>query len=115
VEEGGREGASSYLGRNPANFPPPLSTKSGRDNLRQVSWLPDLCSLPLPDFRQWLWQLAPQLQWRDRAGFSPDFPIKVKPPETIPRKIIAQTPGKKNFLSNFYVLSYGILQIFSWL
>jgi hypothetical protein len=46
---------------------------------RQVSWLLDQgCSgLPTDVFQrlQWLFRLAPHGQWRDRAGFTPDFSI----------------------------------------
>src|SRR5215510_13301983 len=65
---------------------------------RQVSWLMGLqkrateniaiccldllyrsCLQPSRRLRQWLgWQAASQLQWRDRAGFSPDFPDALK-------------------------------------
>jgi hypothetical protein len=68
---------------------------------RQVSWLMGgykrehreyaICCLDLlyrsclqPSRRsgQWLgWQATSQLQWRDRAGFSPDFPDALKNPK----------------------------------
>src|SRR5262245_2541413 len=65
---------------------------------RQVSWLMGLqrehreyryldflcrsCLQPSRRSRQWLgWQAASQLQWRDRAGFSPDFPDAFKNPK----------------------------------
>jgi len=63
---------------------------------RQVSWLLDHCLSLLPGLaasgsvRQ-----APQLQWRDRAGFPPDFPIKAKPPQATTINILSR-PGMKN-------------------
>lgn len=47
----------------------------------QVSWLTDqhtqLPSHFLSRKKQWLFARRSSLQWRDRAGFSPDFPFKL--------------------------------------
>ena len=54
----------------------PIARRSISSQNRQFSWL---CFLAPPVFPipQWHYRIYSALQWRDRAGFSPVFPIKL--------------------------------------
>src|SRR5215475_13405187 len=61
-----------------------MGYKESTENIA-ICYLDFLCCSCLPPSRrsgQWLgWQATSQLQWRDRAGFSPDFPDASKNPK----------------------------------